>query len=190
MRRLPLGYLPGAFCCRDEEIDGYLHDGNAAIDEETWNARTYGVEDGAECAGYFTVPADAIRLNLQEAQETHSRYQSVPAIKLGRIGTCKRYKKQGVGDFIFDVVVGLARSMAANVGVRYVSVDALPQEWLVNRHKKRGFLVNDGEEEHRLRNTPRNELDGDRVISMRLDTWSVIPAAIAGVVWKTRWLAA
>jgi GNAT superfamily N-acetyltransferase len=122
-----------------------------------------------ECVGYFTLLTDAIRLDFTEAGAAGSRYNTVPAIKLARLGVCKRYERRGIGRWIFDLVVGLGRSASVDIAVRYVSVDALPDEDLVRRYAGWGFVRNDGEEGARVAEIPVSEGEEPRVISMRFD---------------------
>ena len=68
--------------------------------------------DGAELVGYF-------------------RYPNAPALKLGRMGVELSHQGKGVGEWILDNVVGLAQLLSEKIGVRYVTLDALPHSKLV-----------------------------------------------------------
>jgi len=149
IREMPQGYDPGAFCCDDEpEIHDFLRE-DASADQDSWLSRTYVVEHGTECAGYFTVLADAVRLDLREAKEAGSIYAAAPAIKLARLGVCKRYRGNDLGSLALEYVAGLARSLSASIGVRYVTIDALNREKLIRWYLSKEFVANDGEEAHR-----------------------------------------
>lgn len=43
-----------------------------------------------------------------------------PALLLGNMGVEKRFRKKGLGSFICDICVGLARTLSKRVGCRYV----------------------------------------------------------------------
>ncbi len=145
---IPPGYQPGGFDCEQVEMNDYLCDGTALRDEGNSVTRTYLVRVGEDLVGYFSVLADAIQLSTKE-RPAGTNYSSAPALKLGRMGVDKPYKGQGVGVWILDYVVGLARSLAKEVGVRYVTLDALPEARLVNWYAKYGFVQNHGEERRR-----------------------------------------
>ncbi len=62
------------------------------------------------------------------------------------MGVHRDYRSQGLGTWILDFVVGLARELSEQVGVRYVTLDALPRERLVQWYADYGFVRNHGEE--------------------------------------------
>ena len=106
-------------------------------------ARTYLVRSGEELVAYFSVLADAIRLETKERPEGCC-YPSAPSLKLGRMGCAVARRGSGVGFWILDYIVGMARAMSAQVGVRYVTLDALKRPKLVAWYKRYGFVENIG----------------------------------------------
>jgi GNAT superfamily N-acetyltransferase len=156
-----------AFCCSKEgEIEAYARE-NALSDEATLMARTYVVLDGTTCVAYFTLLADAIRLDLPELPDG-VRYLTAPAVKLARLGVSDSAQGRRIGEWILNVVVGLARTLSRDIGIRYVTLDALDRERLVRWYEARGFVRNNGEHEHRLTTTAEREIPLD-VVSMRFD---------------------
>ena len=142
---LPPAEKAGGFDCGEPELTDYLCDGTAQKDQLASMARTYIVRSDGALVGYFSVLADAIRLSTKE--RPHGRpYGSAPAVKLGRMGVAKEYRGCGVGEWILDFVVGMARSMSAGVGVRYVTLDALSRDKLVAWYGRYGFVRNEGHE--------------------------------------------
>jgi len=102
--------------------------------------RTYIVLDGEELVGYFAVCCDAIKLSKDERPTPHR--QGAPALKVGYMGRQRKYAHQGVGEWILDQVVGIARNMGSVAGVRFVTLDSLPRPKLVDWYKGYGFKEN------------------------------------------------
>ena len=146
---LPREFEALGFDCGEPDLTDYLTDGMAANEELAAFSRCYLVfTDADELVGYFNVLADSIRLRGKERPDGIN-YSTAPGIKLGRMGVDKPHKKKGVGYWILDYVVGLAREMSASIGVRYVTLDALNEEGLVSWYKRYGFIPNLGEEDRR-----------------------------------------
>ncbi|MEX2182129.1 MAG: hypothetical protein WD771_08810 [Gemmatimonadaceae bacterium] len=155
-----------AFCCKEEEIQAYARE-NALSDEEALVARSYVVVESGKCVGYFTLLTDAIRLKLEERPST-VRYLTVPALKIARIGVEISNGKRQIGEWMLLVIVGLARTISADVGLRYVTLDALDRPKLIQWYERMGFVRSEGEQHHRMRDTGEFERPLD-VVSMRLD---------------------
>jgi GNAT superfamily N-acetyltransferase len=125
--------------------------------------------------GYFNILADSLTLATKEVPPD-CPYTSAPALKLGRMGVDNAFRRQGVGPWILKAVVGIARGMAQVAGVRYVTLDALPRDTLVNWYARHGFVRNEGQERRQralrlhFRKTPIDE--PLPTVSMRLDILS------------------
>lgn len=143
---MPPGYAPGGFDCGENELTEYLTDGSAHRDQRASYSKTYLILDQRDqtLIGYFSVLADAIKLQRKEKPDGIT-YSMAPAIKLGRMGIDKRFRGHGLGQGILLFVIGLARRLSREVGVRYVTLDALPRDGLVTWYEKRGFVRNEGE---------------------------------------------
>lgn len=164
----PDGYTCPDFDCGEEEISGYICDGTSANDQLAGVSRSYLVLQEEKLVGYFTLLADNIRLETKERPKEIVN-PNAPALKLGRLGVDKRFRKRGAGDWILDNVVGLALDLSDSIGLRYVTVDALQRPSLIKWYTDYGFKRNkamrkkwrvllklaDGEEAH--------------FVSMRLD---------------------
>jgi GNAT superfamily N-acetyltransferase len=146
---LPNSLEVDGFDCEEPDLTNYLTDGTAASEELAAFSRCYIVlTDAEEFVGYFNVLADSIRLRGRERPDG-IRYSTAPAIKLGRMGVDKSQKRKGVGYWILDYVVGLAREISDEVGVRYVTLDALRKGNLPAWYAKYGFVENLGEQDNR-----------------------------------------
>ncbi len=183
---LPPAFKAGVFDCGEPEVDEYLCDGDAAEDEAAGVTRTYLIRDGEELVGYVSVLCDAIRLNRDERP---TAYGVAPALKVGRMGVRKSHQGRDVGSWILDWVVGLARSLARQAGLRYVTLDSLPKESLVRWYSAYGFKKNIGEERARkivkqkgLRHTRLEDIELPHV-SMRFDI--LLKEEVAGAAQST-----
>jgi GNAT superfamily N-acetyltransferase len=142
---LPPAFRAGGFDCGEPDLTDYLCDGTAARDEAGGMARTYLVRNAHGLVGYFSVLADAIRLETRE-RPRDCPYSAAPALKLGRMGVAREHRGQRVGTWILDYVVGLARELSTQAGLRYVTLDALKREKLVAWYARYGFVRNGGHE--------------------------------------------
>jgi GNAT superfamily N-acetyltransferase len=164
-------YATSEFDCGEEDLTSYLCDGTAAADETAAFSCSYLVLtfDG-ELVGYFAVLADSIRLQGKEKPDG-IRYNTAPAIKLGRMGVDKRFQGREVGTWILHYVVGLARAISDQVGVRYVTLDALDRGKLMAWYERYGFVPNLGESDKSkaLANHFKRRWKRRRNTSMRFD---------------------
>ena len=187
IERMPQDGFPGAFCCGTLEIDEYLTDGTALADERAGFARTYLLLDQSaekKCAAYFTLLTDSIRLHDEE-RPAGIRYHSAPALKLARIGVQEEYRdticrarnepELNLGRKVLDLAVGLARDLAVTVGVRYLTLDALPEPKLVKWYLDYGFVQTGGESAERARFSTDLVMATD--VPMRFDLLLSLPAA-------------
>lgn len=169
---MPPGFDAGGFDCGEAIISEYLCDGTAEADMAASFSQTYLVHAGEELVAYFTVLADAIRLGTKERPDGIV-YATAPAVKLGRVGVCKTHQGEGVGQWILQYVVGLARNISDQVGVRYVTLDALRRDWLLDWYGGFGFASNAAEpllwRAWRMFNGRFRDGDEPDTISMRYD---------------------
>ncbi len=136
---LPQDLNPGDFDCGTQDYNDYLTDGTAQRDEAASVARVYIATFEGVLIGYFAILNDAIRLETKERPDGVS-YPSVPALKIGRLATSVIVQGQGVGKYLVQIVVGLAREQARVVGCRFVTLDALPER--ESFYEKLGFKKN------------------------------------------------
>lgn len=143
---LPPDFDAGGFSCSQLDVDKYLAT-SALTDELAGVTRTYVVRDGAELVAYVSVLCDAIEVDREERPTDHP---GAPALKLGLMGVRKdyqkrRYEDRTIGLWLLDWVVGLARSIAVQAGLRYVTLDSLPEKRLIDWYSSYGFKDNVGE---------------------------------------------
>ena len=141
--RLPPGDLPGGFRCKPpgqaDDLGDYLTQGDAQRDEAAGFARTYLVRRDAEFIAYFSLQADAIKLQPDE-KVSRVPYASAPAIKLTRLGVRHDLQSNGYGSQLIALVVASALEIARVVGVRYLTLDAVAdkKDWYI----KKGWVEN------------------------------------------------
>jgi GNAT superfamily N-acetyltransferase len=150
-------------CSREAEIQAYLHE-DALSDERAGFARTYVVLEDGEIVAYFTLLADSIRLQVDERPEG-VRYLSAPAIKIARLGVHDDSRGRRIGEWVVLLVIGLGRELARDVGIRYITLDALPRPRLLEFYAGLGFVPNFAEQSHRVDATGETSIDQ----SMRFD---------------------
>ena len=85
---------------------------------------------------------DAIKLKLEETEETKQliRLHEYPALKIGRLGVDKKFKRKGFGKFVIDFVKGLSRRINQISACRFLTVDSYPDA--VNFYEKHRFIRN------------------------------------------------
>jgi GNAT superfamily N-acetyltransferase len=147
---IPPDFQPGGFSCGEAEVDAYLTE-SALRDELAGVTRTSLVRDGDALVAFVSVLFDSIELDPGERPVPHP---TAPALKLGAMGVRTDYEKrdfQGrtLGVWLLDWVVGLAWTLGAQAGLRYVTLDSLPKEKLVNWYSAYGFKKNIGETQSR-----------------------------------------
>ena len=165
IRRLPPGGIPGGFRCKAigqaDDLGDYLTDGSAIRDEATGFARSYLVYQNGELVAYFSLQADAIKLEPDE-QDKKVPYESAPALKLTRIGVHFDLAGQGIGSKVLELVLATALDLSQSIGIRYLTLDSVADKVLW--YEKRGFVRN------RIVGQPTTEADTNSgECSMRRD---------------------
>jgi hypothetical protein len=73
-----------------------------------------------------------------------------------------QFAGRGVGEFALKYVVGLGRSLAERIGLRYVTLDALDRPTLIERYERFGFVCN-------VAPAPSEDGEPSNEVSMRFD---------------------
>lgn len=189
---LPPDFQPGGFSSGQVDVDDYMRT-HAARDEAAGVTRSYLIKEGEELVAYVSVLCDAIRMARDERPTDHP---GAPALKIGLMGVRedfrhgrRKFQERSLGLWILDWVVGLARSMAVQAGLRYVTLDALPEKKLVDWYERYGFRKNIGEDRARriIKKEGSRKYEGKRLedidmphVSMRLDIL-IQPTAALGL---------
>lgn len=153
--------VPQEFDCGDEDLNDFILN-DALTHQENHVAVTTLVRYEDDLVGFFSLAADCISLELQEAEKTgiddRLRYREYPALKICRLAVCDQFQRHDIGTIIFNVVLGfVVEDMRPNIGIRFISVDGYPAS--------EGFYKNLGF----VRNVAKRERS-KATISMRFDT--------------------
>ena len=121
------------FDCEDDDLnDFFINDSKKYLKELL--AVTYILENDIDSVAFFSLLNDKITIENADSKRSwrrvfHSnmpvgkKYNSYPAVKLGRLGVSKKYKGQGIGTEILDYIKELFITNN-RTGCRYITVDA------------------------------------------------------------------
>ena len=127
--------VAGFRCSDAEDLQGFLvHDALGRY-VRTRLARVYLAWQGVDLVGFFTLSCGLVRYEevSREVRRT-TRLDglwerdecSAPVVLLGRLAVDERFRRQGIGPWLFKEAVALAKfSVAPHVGCRFLLVDAL-----------------------------------------------------------------
>jgi len=146
-----------SFDCQDDDLNDFFHSDAAHYSRELL-AVTYTFEKDNDVVSFFSVLNDKIsceQINaeklpnkLQRKIPNPKRMRSYPAVKVGRLGVNHKYKGEGVGSDVIDVI---KHSFTTNnkTGCRFITVDAYNCDPVIKFYEKNGFkfLTDDDEKE-------------------------------------------
>ena len=133
---------PSDFQCSDKDLDEFLLD-DALMHQDEKIAMTTLVFYEDRVVAYFSLCTDCISLKAEEKEELceyEIKYTEFPAIKIARLAVISDFQNRGIGKTILKYIVGYARSLQDDIGVRFLSVDAYPKSAEFYEHL--GFLYN------------------------------------------------
>lgn len=136
------------FDCNDKDLNDYFYN-DALKYYESLLAVTYILKDPERIVAFFSVLND--KISLEDAPSSSfwkkhikyklpegKRYNSYPAVKIGRLGVNKAYQGQGYGTVILDFVKKLFISQN-RTGCKYITVDAYKNDKTLTFYQKNGF---------------------------------------------------
>lgn len=146
-RRLDVDDERGCFDCGDDDLnDFFLNDSRVAYAQLI--AVTYAVEVNNEFVGYFCLSNDSIRKADVENKSRvkrvlqniprEKRYHTLPAVKIGRLATAKKFQSRGVGTQVLDIIK-MWFTEGNKTGCRFIIVDAVNDEKTLAFYKRNGF---------------------------------------------------
>lgn len=128
-----------AFSCGEPSLDTYLKT-QASQDMKRDLALCYVLcqQGNPEIIGYYTLTACSIEIvGLPPAiAKTSGRYQTAPAILLGRLAVDNRYQGRSMGTYL--LLDALRRSLHAGIAIKPVVVDA-PHDAAATFYEHYGF---------------------------------------------------
>lgn len=159
------------FSCGVSDLDSFLKDDALCLQEAhisfTYLALLEREGNDDAIVGYISLIADALILEPDEKCDLPViGFSVLPALKIGRLATDQRFRGEivGIGTTLMRFAFAKGLELAAIVGARFLTVDALnpPEESLkkpVDFYTKLGFV----------RNTAKTYAKKKQYISMRLD---------------------
>lgn len=146
------------FDCGDPEMNRFFKEECLEEQEHGLN-KTYVLYYRGELAAFCSICADRISLAPSEKDEVSLPRNSVPAVKIARLGREIRYKSLGLGKYLLEYVqLQVLKVSEERIGIRFITLDAYPHR--VDYYKSIGFLEN-------LHQDARKG-----TVSMRLDIFS------------------
>ncbi|MEW8351969.1 MAG: GNAT family N-acetyltransferase [Candidatus Thiodiazotropha taylori] len=150
-----------AFDCNDEDLNDFFLTDSCTSGSELLSVTYLAVNEKEEALAFFSVSNDSIqRENISGSRfkrvtkiiPREKRYSSMPAVKIGRLGTNASIQRKGVGTELLDFIKYWF-THGNKTGCRFVIVDAYNREEILEFYTRNGFdflLTNDTRESTRL----------------------------------------
>lgn len=135
LRRLGENDTVSKFDCGDEDLNDFIF-GDAMLYFKVRLATTYVLEDKntKDTIGYFSLAHDRISLTDFPSNSAYNRFRkqffaqgkmfkSYPALKICRLATDQRYRGEGIGTMMVNMIITSYKS-DNKAGCRFVTVDA------------------------------------------------------------------
>lgn len=142
IEKLSAGLKTDSFDCGDDDINNFLKC-DALVYQQKKLAVTLVFHFKEEIIGFFCCSGDSIRLRTKEKEDgklDNKRIREFPAVKIGRIGRCRKYRGQKLGEKILDWAIGYIESISEKIGVRFITLDSYPNRVVI--YEKTGFKKN------------------------------------------------
>jgi GNAT superfamily N-acetyltransferase len=112
------------FRCKRGEFVTYWKQGRIQREVNACICHCWVLRHNNALAGYITLLADKLEVNIQLLEQEGVRYQTFPAIKIGLLAADERAK--GAGSRLVEWALEyVAIELANAVGIRFMTVDAL-----------------------------------------------------------------
>ncbi len=164
------GKLP-AFDCGDEDLNAFFQEDAFSYDAQLLG-RSYCFLSALEgdIAAVFTLSNSAIRVaelpsnakrRLVKLIPWVKQGRNYPAVLIGRLGVCRKYRNQKVGSQIIDFIKAWFLSDHNKTGCRFIVVDAYNKEDVLhfysNENNKFSFLFKEESQEKSYNSIPADE---------------------------------
>jgi hypothetical protein len=161
------GYKLGDFDCGIPDYNEFLvSDAPIYIEQNICQVKLLLHKQTADIIGYMALNSDSFKLDEEEKlkEGLEIPYNSVPALKIGKLAINTKYKDKPYGSFMLWLALGFAEQLnRLGIGCRFIIVDADVEHNPETPafYKKNGFVYNEKMNERRKKQ-PRS-------LSMRLD---------------------
>ncbi len=162
-----LGYRLRDFDCGSEDYNAFLsHDAQSYINQNISQVKLLINKQNGDIIGYIAYNTDSFLLDPEEKakEKLDIPFNSVPALKIGKLAVDKNYKDLPYGSFLLWLSLGILEKInESGVGCRFITVDADITERpdTPDFYSKNGFVLNE-----RVNKKSRTQS-----ISMRLDAF-------------------
>ncbi|MCU7921542.1 MAG: GNAT family N-acetyltransferase [Candidatus Thiodiazotropha sp. (ex Dulcina madagascariensis)] len=149
------------FDCNDEDLNDFFLTDSCTSGSELLSVTYLAVNTKNEALAFFSVSNDSIKKeNLSGSRfrrvtkkiPHEKRYSSMPAVKIGRLGTNVLLQRHGVGTELLDFIKYWF-THGNKTGCRFIIVDAYNQTNVINFYKSNDFeflLTDDNKDSTRL----------------------------------------
>ncbi len=134
-------YDLSVFDCDDADLNEFLKLDSFKYKQQLI-AKTFLVIYQEQVVAFFSVMNDSIKLKMNESEETKhlKRLHEYPALKIGRLGVDRMFRRKGIGSIIIKFVIGLTRSINKFSACRFLTVDSYPNA--IGFYESHNFIRN------------------------------------------------
>ena len=113
-----------SFSCSEPLLNEFLHD-DALDDIDNLYSVTHIATYHNEVVGFFTLITDNISVDMiDKPNYTSYQHHKLPAVKIARLATDRRYERRGIGRLMLLQIFRLVNFISSLAGCRIITVDA------------------------------------------------------------------
>lgn len=129
-----------SFDCGNRDLNDFLCTSEVSKYEKENLGKTYLAYHRGKLVAYFTISWDGLRVEYLKSVKSFSRFgemkvETIPAIKIGRLATDKRWQGKGIGRHIVRYIAGMA--LESQGAARLLILQTKPES--VEFYRKLGF---------------------------------------------------
>lgn len=130
------------FSCGRQQLDDFLYEDARQYDAHGLTSTVLVFLDASAPVAYFSLTADSVHLSGGERTDLGLPFDApisfYPAVKLTKLAVAQGMHRQGMGQYLVDLICGVAAE--APFAVRLVTVDAVNQEDVLLFYRHVGFM--------------------------------------------------
>ena len=105
-----------------------------------------------ELAGFISLCADSIPLDLNEKENEEVPYLNIPALKIARLAIDVKHQNMGIGTLLINFAVKTVFELRDSLGIKFLTVDCY--EHRLSYYETLGFQQNKVQRENRQSDSP------------------------------------
>ena len=153
LQRLDTSQRCTGFTCNDVDLDDFYHNDSINGSKELLSV-TYELIDGDDVVAFFSLSNDSIKKELVPKTAIRrlfknipheKRYSSMPAVKIGRLGTASEKQNSGIGKQLLDYLK-VWFTLGNKTGCRFLVVDAYNKDVVISFYKNNDFVFLTGKD--------------------------------------------